>query len=137
MDTDPRPPDPAAASGVSAPADVAAGRGPPRRRARRAWLAVAALALLLGVALLAPWAMLRSTAGTAWLLARLPGVVAEGVQGALLGDRLALQRLRWQGAAGTLGVPDRPGDGALEPGEGRLPRRLGVRVQFRSRPERG
>ncbi|MEZ5622958.1 MAG: translocation/assembly module TamB domain-containing protein [Burkholderiaceae bacterium] len=102
MDVDPRPPDPAAASGVSAPAALAAGREPPRRRARRAWLAVAALALLLGVALLAPWAMLRSTAGTAWLLARLPGVTAEGVQGALLGDRLALQRLRWQGAPGTL-----------------------------------
>lgn len=87
MGTELRPPDPTV---------------PPRRRARRGRIVVVALALLLGVALLVPWASLRSTAGTTWLLARLPGVTAEGVQGALLGDRLTLQRLRWQGAAGTL-----------------------------------
>lgn len=76
---------------------------PPRRRARTVWLvAGATLLLLVAALLLAPWALLRSDSGTAWLLARVPGLQVQGLSGALLGDRLAIGQLRWQGDAGTL-----------------------------------
>jgi len=61
------------------------------------------LALVLGAIGGAGWWLLRSEAGTAWLLARLPGVEVRGLQGALLSDRFAAERLavRWdQGREG-------------------------------------
>ncbi len=57
---------------------------------RLAWsLVPLAVLALLGAALL--W-MLRTEAGAAWTLARVPGLAAQGVHGALLGD-LQVQRL--------------------------------------------
>ncbi len=66
---------------------------PPHKRSRARWLAwglvpAAALAALLAAAL---W-MLHTEAGSAWALARVPGLQAEGVAGTLLGD-LRTQRL--------------------------------------------
>ncbi|MBI3155582.1 MAG: translocation/assembly module TamB domain-containing protein [Burkholderiales bacterium] len=100
MGTPPQTPDPTAT-----PASTASMPQAPRPARRR--LVAAALVLLLAAALaaaalLGAWALLRSPAGSAWLLARVPGVEIEGLQGALLGERLALQRLRWHGKAGTL-----------------------------------
>ncbi len=77
---------------------------PPRRR--RAWPAALALALLATLALppAALWALLRSEAGSAWLLARVPGLTVQGAQGALLGERFSAERLQWQGAPGRLAL---------------------------------
>jgi translocation and assembly module TamB len=75
----------------------------PRRR-RHAWRALAAslvLALLVAASL---WGLLRSEAGTAWWLARLPGTTVSGVRGALLADRLEVDSLRWQGSAGSVAI---------------------------------
>ena len=56
---------------------------PPRRRIARAGAARAALALVAVLALpRGLWALLRSEAGTRWLLPRVPGLEVDGVQGA-------------------------------------------------------
>lgn len=70
---------------------------PPRRvRLRVVLVALLALALLLVLAVpLGLFAGLRSEAGTAWLLARTPGLDAAGLRGALLGDRFSAERLTW------------------------------------------
>lgn len=67
---------------------------PARRPAWGRWLTLAAVALatLGGLAAAALW-LLRTEAGAAWALARVPGVQASGVTGALLGD-LRVQRLQ-------------------------------------------
>lgn len=73
--------------------------------ARRRTALRLALALALGIALAVPaalWTLLRSEAGSAWLLQRLPGLSVEGLRGALLGPDLGVQRLRWHGEAGSL-----------------------------------
>jgi translocation and assembly module TamB len=67
---------------------------PPRRSGLR-WLAAALLAFLVVLTAVigaAAW-LLRTEAGTAWLLTRLPGVQAEGIRGALLGPDFEAQRL--------------------------------------------
>ena len=65
---------------------------PTRPRAWRRW----ALAGLAGATLLAGSAawLVRSESGTATLLARVPGLRAEGVQGSLLGGDLSIERLQ-------------------------------------------
>jgi translocation and assembly module TamB len=57
------------------------------------------LALLTGALVGAASWLLRGEAGTAWLLQRLPGVQASGVQGALLSDSFAVQRLHIEGGS--------------------------------------
>jgi translocation and assembly module TamB len=104
---DNRPPPPEARPGpVPGPAQASGHTPGPaggrRRRAIAIWSAVLVLALATPVVAL--WALLRSEAGTGWLLARVPGLEVEGLDGALLADRLALQRLAWQGAAGRLEI---------------------------------
>uniref|UniRef100_UPI003137DDF8 translocation/assembly module TamB domain-containing protein n=1 Tax=Variovorax sp. YR752 TaxID=1884383 RepID=UPI003137DDF8 len=67
---------------------------PPIRRpawGRRATLAAALLAVVAMCCAALLW-LLRTEAGAAWVLGRLPGVQASGVRGVLLGD-LAVQRL--------------------------------------------
>ena len=70
---------------------------PPAARRGLRWglgLMLALLALVL-VAVAAATALLRSEAGTAWLLARVPGVEVQGLHGALLGDTLGADRISW------------------------------------------
>ena len=57
------------------------------------------LALMLGAIGGGALWLLRSEAGTQWLLAKLPGVQATGWRGALFGDALAAERLQvdWPG----------------------------------------
>lgn len=88
---------------ATAPPPAAPAVAAPRRR-RWIWAAAAALALLLAGVPLALGSLLRSEAGTAWLLAQVPGLRTEGLQGALWSDRLAVQHLAWQGTAGTLEI---------------------------------
>jgi translocation and assembly module TamB len=60
------------------------------------------LALLLATvaaALLALAHAARSEAGTRWLLAQVPGLTVNGVQGSLLGDRLHIDSVQWLGGA--------------------------------------
>ena len=45
------------------------------------------------------WFGARSEAGTRWLLAQVPGLTAEGVQGTLFSSRLRIDALQWQGGA--------------------------------------
>jgi translocation and assembly module TamB len=63
-------------------------------------LAMLLLLGLVGAALggVAVW-LLRSAEGTAWLLARLPGLEVQGTEGALLSDAFAAERVvvRWDG----------------------------------------
>src|SRR5688572_25807933 len=74
----------------------------PTAARRRSWigfallLALLALLLALGVGVTQA---LRSEAGTRWLLSHVPGLEVSGVRGALWGDGLAIDRLRWQGGA--------------------------------------
>jgi translocation and assembly module TamB len=76
---------------------------PPRTsRLRPALLWALALAAVLALPPAALWLLMRSEGGTTWLLTRVPGLQVEGVHGALLADRLAIERLRWQGTAGAL-----------------------------------
>ncbi len=63
-----------------------------------------ALLVLLLVAVAAATALLRSEAGTAWLLARVPGVEAQGLRGALLGETLGADRISWKGDAGAVEI---------------------------------
>ena len=91
----------------------AAAPAPRPRRGLRLWLAgaVALLALLAALVAAIAWA-LRSEAGTAWVLARLPGVSVEAPKGLLLGDfearrvqvrlpggddTITIDGLRWRG----------------------------------------
>lgn len=65
-----------------------------RRPAWGRWLTLAAVALaVIAVAAAGALWLLRTEAGAAWALARVPGLQASGVSGALLGD-LRVQRLR-------------------------------------------
>lgn len=74
-----------------------------QQRPWRRWVALlAALAALLAALPLALWALLGSAAGSAWLLAQVPGLQVQQPRGALLGARFEAERLRWQGAAGRL-----------------------------------
>ncbi|RVT53827.1 translocation/assembly module TamB domain-containing protein [Rubrivivax albus] len=79
---------------------------PPRRWPRRVTLATGgavalAAALVAAGAGTAAW-LLRSDAGTAWLLRQVPGLTVDGPQGALLGPDFSARQLQWQGAAGQL-----------------------------------
>ena len=75
------------------------------RRSRRGlrWFAGGVAALALGL-LAAPYPLLRSETGTAWLLGQVPGLRVTAPAGALLGDQLSVQRLEWVGASGRLEV---------------------------------
>ncbi len=105
----------------SAPAAPTDQRPPaPGGALRAAWqLAVPVLAMvLLTLALCAAlvggaYALLRSAQGTAWLLARLPGVELQGSEGALLSDRFAARRLvvRWDGGQQWVAIDDFVGAG--------------------------
>ena len=70
-------------------------------------LAVLLLLGLVGGALggVAVW-LLRSAEGTAWLLARLPGLEVQGTEGALLSDAFAAERIvvRWDGGQQSVRV---------------------------------
>lgn len=78
---------------------------PAGRRGRRglAWLTGGVAALAVGL-VATPYLLLRSEAGTAWLLGRVPGLQLTAPAGALLGDRLSVQRLVWTGTAGRLEI---------------------------------
>ncbi len=104
---------PAAASppldGSGTPHARASGVAPkPRRRAARAALAVfaAVLVLVVATATFGLWAV-TSERGSAWLLARLPGVQVTGPRGALLGD-FSAQKLTLQlpGSADSVRLAD-------------------------------
>ncbi len=71
---------------------------PPRRRWRAALAAVAALAALALLVVLPPLWLAHTPGGTAWLLARLPGVEVQAPTGALVGD-FAAERISiaWPG----------------------------------------
>jgi len=74
----------------------------PHGRHRRAWRGFVALVVALLVVagvLLALAHAARSEAGTRWLLGRVPGLTAVDVQGSLIGERLHIGSLRWQGSA--------------------------------------
>ena len=113
MDADLPAPDPRPAS---APMPVPVPGGP----LRALWqlfvpvLAMLVLAATLTAALagLALW-LLRSEQGTAWLLARVPGLELRGSEGALLSDRFAVQRLvvRWDGGQQWVAIDDFVGSG--------------------------
>jgi translocation and assembly module TamB len=64
----------------------------------------AAFALVLAAGALV-WAV-RSESGTAWLLARVPGLEVTAPRGALLGGDFAAARVQWRGGDGTLVVID-------------------------------
>ncbi|MCW5658241.1 MAG: translocation/assembly module TamB domain-containing protein [Burkholderiaceae bacterium] len=69
---------------------------------RRPWIGFALLLALLALLLttgLGITQVLRSEAGTRWLLARVPGLQVQGVRGALWSDGLSIERLLWQGGA--------------------------------------
>jgi translocation and assembly module TamB len=73
--------------------------GPPRRASWFGFallLAVLALLLALGIG---SAQVVRSEAGTRWLLAQVPGLQVSGVRGALWSDGLSIDTLRWQGTA--------------------------------------
>lgn len=76
------------------------------------WLVGLPLALLLLV-VLGAIALLHSETGTAWLLRQVPGLTVTAPRGALLGERLGADALRWEGDAGQLEV-DAPSLEALE-----------------------
>lgn len=118
--------EPDAATPPPAPAPPPAPGGP----LRAAWhllQPVLAVALLLAVVVAAlggtaVW-LLRSPEGTAWLLARVPGLEVKGTEGALLSSRFAAERLvvRWDDGRQWVAI-----DGLLGSG-----------LQWRWHPERG
>jgi translocation and assembly module TamB len=67
------------------------------------------LALLVGLPALVlgfvGW-LVATSAGTAWLLAQVPGLQVSAPRGALLGGTFEAARLQWQGGAGRLVVED-------------------------------
>ncbi|MFO1224867.1 MAG: translocation/assembly module TamB domain-containing protein [Burkholderiaceae bacterium] len=75
---------------------------PPSTAPRRAWLALVMALLALVVAASALVLLVhaaRTEVGTRWLLARVPGLTASGIQGSLFGDELRIASLRWEGDA--------------------------------------
>jgi translocation and assembly module TamB len=82
-------------------------------------LAQPVLAMLLLLALVGGLAggavvwLLRSAEGTAWLLARLPGIEVQGPRGALLSDAFAVERVvvRWDQQRKSVTVEDFRGEG--------------------------
>ncbi|MBP6900819.1 MAG: translocation/assembly module TamB domain-containing protein [Burkholderiaceae bacterium] len=91
---------------AAAPATSAARKAAPRRLLR--WIAGLALLglaalLLLGAAL---WWAAQRPASLAWLLAQVPGLQVQGVEGAPADARWRIRSLRWSlpGGAGTLAV---------------------------------
>jgi translocation and assembly module TamB len=82
----------------------------PAPRSRSAWRTFASVALfvvtLLALAMGALVWTLRSEAGTAWLLGKVPGLEVSALRGALLGGSFSAARLQWMGADGTLLVID-------------------------------
>jgi translocation and assembly module TamB len=69
---------------------------------RRPWIGLALLVVLLALLLALGTVvtqLLRSEAGTRWLLAQVPGLEVSGVRGALWSDGLSIERMRWQGGA--------------------------------------
>lgn len=109
MDSDGRPTD-------LPPAAPAAPGGPLRAvwQLLQPLLAVALLLALVAAALggLAVW-LLRHAEGTAWLLARVPGLEVTGPQGALLSQRFAAERLvvRWGGGQQWVAIDGFVGSG--------------------------
>jgi translocation and assembly module TamB len=81
---------------------------PRRRRAWIAWAAVAGGMLAVG---LAAWLALMSEAGLRWLLVRVPGLSAQGVQGSLGRGHIEVRQLRWAGPAGRLEMDELVLDG--------------------------
>src|SRR3989442_1966907 len=72
------------------------------------WSLVAALLLVALLAVLGAgiaWSV-RSEGGTAWLLARVPGLTVQVPRGALLDGDFAARRVEWRGADGTRVVID-------------------------------
>lgn len=59
--------------------------------------------------------LLRSEAGTQWLLARLPGIEATGWRGPLLGDRFAAERLvvRWSDGKASVTIDGVEAEGVV------------------------
>lgn len=124
------PPPPAEA----AVAVTVAPRGGPVRALWQLLQPVLAMLLLLAVvggALggVAVW-LLRSAEGTAWLLARLPGLEVRGTRGALLSERFAVEHLvvRWDGGRQSVTIEGFDGQGldwAWHPAPGAL---LGLRA---------
>lgn len=91
--------------------------GGPLRAAWQLLLPVLAIGVLLAVVAaslggLAVW-LLRHDSGTAWLLARVPGLEVKGPQGALLSDRFAVERLvvRWDGGRQWVAIDGFVGSG--------------------------
>ena len=78
------------------------------------WMLLLLLMLCASVAGMASW-LLRGEAGTAWLLARLPGVQVSGVQGALLSDQFAVERLHVEvgGALKSISIEGLRADGLI------------------------
>src|SRR5436309_138166 len=73
------------------------------------WSLVAALLLVALLAVLGAgiaWSI-RSEGGTAWLLARVPGLTVQVPRGALLDGDFAAQRVQWRGGDGTLQLATR------------------------------
>lgn len=98
---------PPGAEAPTGPVTPAAPATPARRRRPLVRLAAALLALaaavLLGLAGGAAW-LWRQPAALPWLLARVPGLAVQGVQGTLAEGRLRIDALDWQlpGQAGRL-----------------------------------
>ena len=57
--------------------------------------------------------LLRSPEGTAWLMARIPGVEVKGTQGALLSERFAVERVvvRWANGEHVVAIDDLVAEG--------------------------
>jgi len=98
---------------AAAPAPAA----PPAHRGPWAGLLSPVLWMLLllglvvgGIVGAAAW-LLRSEAGAAWLLARVPGVQVSGWRGPLLGDGFAAERLQVDWAGGAVAIEQLQADG--------------------------
>ncbi len=112
---EPQPPSAPANLDVASHADEAAPAPVTKQRRRIGlWVLLASTGVLVAL-LLGSFGALRWTlateAGARWVLARLPGVDATGVQGALLGGpegRLKMQqlRIRWRGGQASLTLDD-------------------------------